>query len=144
MITDNSAPPPLPAQVSIPTIQAAELELRLQPLTKSELEAAANAWLGIAWSKASETVEVLISLRTAEGEAEDKLREKVTALTAERNASSPGKKRKLHACECLLSFNLIGTSRHVQMRFPSRLHSWRERRLAIATSQTLRRTLPLS
>ena len=82
---DASPPPQVPQQVTSPSVDAEELQLRLSPLTKAELEVAANAWLDIAKAKASEVVDAMVRLKAAEGEEANKLRERVVALTAERN-----------------------------------------------------------
>ena len=83
---DSGPPLQVPQQVTSPSIDSEELQLRLSPLTKAELEVAAIAWLDIAKAKATEVVDAMVSLKAAEGEAAGRLRERVVALTAERNS----------------------------------------------------------
>ena len=85
IITQEASTPNPHVKVTRPAIDAAELELRLSPLTKAELEKVAAAWLNIAKSKAGDVIEATIQLRSSEGEAANNLREKVTALTTQRN-----------------------------------------------------------
>lgn len=96
---DNSPPAQLPSQVTNPSIDPVELELRLMPLTKTELEAAADAWLGIAKVKAHEVVDAMIRLKVVEGEAADVLRKQVTSLTSERDAALEKLRRVANAWE---------------------------------------------
>lgn len=96
---DNSPPAQLPSQVTNPSIDPGELELRLMPLTKTELEAAADAWLGIAKVKAHEVVDAMIRLKVVEGEAADVLRKQVTSLTSERDAALEKLRRVANAWE---------------------------------------------
>ena len=86
-------------EVTNPSIDPVELELRLMPLTKTELEAAADAWLGIAKVKAHEVVDAMIRLKVVEGEAADVLRKQVTSLTSERDAALEKLRRVANAWE---------------------------------------------
>ncbi|GMG82311.1 hypothetical protein LNKW23_15240 [Paralimibaculum aggregatum] len=60
--------------------------LRLIPLTKDELAAAAEAWLGIVRDKTEAVIEAQIRLADAEGEAADAARTALAELTTGRKA----------------------------------------------------------
>lgn len=96
---DNSPPVKISSQVTNPSIDPGELELRLMPLTKTELKAAADAWLGIAKVKAHEVVDAMIRLKAVDGEAADVLRKQVTSLTSERDAALEKLRRVANAWE---------------------------------------------
>ncbi len=67
------------------SIVPAELELRLQPLTKSELKEVASAWIEIARTKTNEVVGMMIRLRSAKGDQANKLRQEIAEQTAQRD-----------------------------------------------------------
>ena len=67
-------------------IDTIELEYRLNPLTKDELDALAGEWLGIVKSKTEEVMAAQIAIHKAQDTIEDAARDKLTELTKERRA----------------------------------------------------------
>ena len=63
-----------------------ELEFRLVPLTKSELEKLAAEWLGIVKSKTEEVMAAQIAISKTKDGIEDAVRQKLVDLTQERRA----------------------------------------------------------
>ncbi len=78
--------PALPAQVVDPAIATEELTLRLVPLTRDELAAAAAEWRDIVKAKTEEVVDAQIAALNGDGAAADAARARVADLTAERSA----------------------------------------------------------
>ncbi len=81
--SDSALDPP--AAVSNATIELEELKLRLAPLTRSELATLAETWRDFVKAKTVEAVEAQIEVNASEGAAADAAREKLFALTNERN-----------------------------------------------------------
>lgn len=75
----------LPAKVLQPDVEFEELDLRLVPLTKSELRDLAAKWLQHVKAKTEEVMELQVVLATTEGRVEDAVREGLVDLHAERN-----------------------------------------------------------
>jgi small conductance mechanosensitive channel len=82
---ENAEKAVLPSAVVNPQISTNELRLRLGPLTKSELEAAAKDWLAIVKARTNEVVEAQIAVSALQSEAADQMRERLVKLTRERN-----------------------------------------------------------
>ncbi|MEO0682426.1 MAG: mechanosensitive ion channel family protein [Pseudomonadota bacterium] len=81
----EEGPPPLPEAVVDPATPVEDLVLRLTPLTRDELAAAAEAWLALVKEKTQEVVDAQIAAReAADAPGGDAEREKVVTLTEER------------------------------------------------------------
>ena len=83
---DGEAAPAPPPAVTDPAIAQEELTLRLVPLTRDELAAAAAAWRDIVKAKTEEVVEAQLRARGSEGPAAEEARQRVAELTGERQA----------------------------------------------------------
>jgi small conductance mechanosensitive channel len=83
--TQESAYESLPTEVLQPDIDIEELELRLAPLTKDELERVAKEWLQIVKSKTEGVIEAQIAMSRSDGKVEEAVRKKLTELSTERN-----------------------------------------------------------
>ena len=84
-VAEEAPEPELPVEILSPSIEPDELQLRLLPLTKIELEKAATVWLQNAKKEATILVDVMVRLKDAEGEDASRLRELATTLTRQRN-----------------------------------------------------------
>jgi small conductance mechanosensitive channel len=84
--SDEGETPSLPVGTTNPSSSTEALQLRLLPLTKTELEAAAAAWLEIVKGKTTEVVDAQVAVISSEGAAADAQRERAMALIAERKA----------------------------------------------------------
>ncbi|MEP2504002.1 MAG: mechanosensitive ion channel domain-containing protein [Paracoccaceae bacterium] len=85
--TENApAKPEAPAAVLNADVGIDELDLRLIPLTKPELESAAAAWLEIVRNKTEEVMSAEISVLRADGAAESAAWDALAALALERKA----------------------------------------------------------
>lgn len=78
-------PPALPERVIDPAIAVEELTLRLVPLTRDELAAAAAAWRDLVKARTQEVVEAQIAVNVTDGAIEQAVRDRLVALTAERD-----------------------------------------------------------
>jgi small conductance mechanosensitive channel len=74
----------LPKELLDPAINMLELEYRLVPLTKGELEKLAGAWLSIVKKKTEEVMAAQIAVSKTENAIEDAVRRKLVELTQER------------------------------------------------------------
>ncbi|WP_211100042.1 mechanosensitive ion channel family protein [Acuticoccus kandeliae] len=74
----------LAVEVLDPKISTDELELRLVPLTKAELEKLAQVWLEIVRKKTEEVMAAQVAIMRTEGAVADAARENLTELVAER------------------------------------------------------------
>lgn len=83
--TEEKADISLPAKVLQPDINIEELELRLAPLTKDELEQLADEWLQVVKFKTEQVTEAQVAMSSSEGAAKEAIREKLTKLSTERN-----------------------------------------------------------
>ncbi|HOW70726.1 MAG TPA: mechanosensitive ion channel [Phycisphaerae bacterium] len=81
-----AAEPPKPTTVSDPKIAVSDLQLMAKPLTKAQLAAEADAWLGLLQSKATEISTAEIASGKAEGDEKTKILETVAQLREERTA----------------------------------------------------------
>lgn len=81
---DAAAPPALPAMVVDPATPSDRLALHLAPLTRDDLAAAAEVWLGIVKAKTEEVVAAQIAALDGEGDAAAAARERLAELTEER------------------------------------------------------------
>jgi small conductance mechanosensitive channel len=89
-ISQEATQQELPVEILSPSIKSSELDLRLLPLTKSDLEKATGVWLQNAKQEATALVDVLVRLKMVkrkdgEGEATNKLRELAATITRRRN-----------------------------------------------------------
>ncbi|XSG81640.1 MAG: mechanosensitive ion channel family protein [Methyloligella sp. ZOD6] len=75
----------LPKQVVDPAIPGNELKIRLTPLTKDELAAAAAKWLDLVKKRTAAVMEKQIELSETDGRMEDVNREDLVRLVKERN-----------------------------------------------------------
>ena len=88
-VVDESTRDPvtgLSSELLDPTILPSELELRLIPLTKSELEVLAPEWLEIVRAKTENVMAAQIAISRTDADAEDAARENLTELVLERGA----------------------------------------------------------
>ncbi len=69
-----------------PAISPEILTLRLIPLTRDDLAALAEEWLGIVKAKTEDVVDQQVLIASSEGTVEDNARERLTELTDERQA----------------------------------------------------------
>jgi len=76
--------PPLPPEVLHPEISLEELEMRLVPLTRTELAALAREWLLIVKANVEEAMNVQIALAQSDGAAAERLGERLSRLMDER------------------------------------------------------------
>ncbi len=83
--TETKAPSFDPALVD-PAISPEILTLRLIPLTRDDLAALAEEWLGIVKAKTEAVVDQQVLIANSEGTVEDAARERLTELTDERQA----------------------------------------------------------
>lgn len=67
-------------------IDPSELELRLIPMTKSELERLAEKWLEIVREKTEDVMSAQLAINKTDGKIEDAARENLAALSLERGA----------------------------------------------------------
>ncbi len=74
----------LPVEVLDPAIETEELELRLVPLKKDELETLARAWLEIVSAQTEGVMAAQVAIFRTEGTVEEAARERLTELVAER------------------------------------------------------------
>ncbi|MEM1277915.1 MAG: mechanosensitive ion channel family protein [Pseudomonadota bacterium] len=81
---EEEAATALPAEVLNPAIPLEELEFRLVPMTKSDLEALAAEWLAIVKTKTEAVMEAQIKIMNSEGEEAQTSREAMAQLTEER------------------------------------------------------------
>jgi small conductance mechanosensitive channel len=79
---------PAPVTINNPDISIAELEYRLQPLTKDDLAVEADGWLQVLKKQVGQVSEVQIKALTAEGDAKTGLLETVTKLKGQQTALS--------------------------------------------------------
>jgi small conductance mechanosensitive channel len=85
--TGGSADAPaisLSPELTKPGISAAELDVRLVPLTKAELKQLAEEWAKIVKSKTEEVMEAQVAIAHRGSEVEDAARERLTQLVGER------------------------------------------------------------
>ena len=78
---DNS----LPAELTEPGIELADLELLTVPLTVEQLKELAAKWLEIVKAKTEQVVNTQIAVSKSDGDAEEAQRKRLTALNTERN-----------------------------------------------------------
>jgi len=83
---DDKKPQPAPVTTKNPDISVAELEYRLQPLTKDDLALEANRWLQVLKKHVGKVSEAQIKALTAEGDAKTELLESVTKLKEQQTA----------------------------------------------------------
>jgi small conductance mechanosensitive channel len=83
---DTKAPQPAPITTDKPDISIAELEYRLEPLTKDDLTVEADGWLQVLKKHVGEVSETQIQTLTAEGDEKTTLLESVTKLKAHQTA----------------------------------------------------------
>jgi small conductance mechanosensitive channel len=83
---EKKAPQPDPITTDNPDIPIAELEYRLDPLTKDDLMVEAAGWLQVLKEHVGKVSEVQIQALTAEGDAKTTLLESVTKLKAQQTA----------------------------------------------------------
>ncbi len=76
----------LSKEVLDPEIGTAELELRLVPLTRDELEILAGKWLDIVREKTEQVMAAQIAISKSQDTLEDASRERLTELTTERRS----------------------------------------------------------
>ena len=87
---NGSASADAPAEVMLspeltqPAISPAELDVRLVPLTKAELEQLAEEWAKIVKSKTEEVMEAQVAIAHRGSEVEDAARERLTQLVGQR------------------------------------------------------------
>jgi small conductance mechanosensitive channel len=74
----------LPREVLDPVVEKAELDLRLIPLTKPELEQLSAKWLEIVRKKTEEVMAAQVAIAKTDGMVEDAVRNGLTELTLER------------------------------------------------------------
>jgi small conductance mechanosensitive channel len=74
----------LPPEALNPVIAPAELEIRLVPLTRSELAALAVRWQAIVKAKSEEVAAAQIALARSEGKTAEQFRSRLDLLTEER------------------------------------------------------------
>jgi small conductance mechanosensitive channel len=79
-LAQDKKPQPAPVTTKNPDISIAELEYRLQPLTKDDLAIEADAWLQVLKKHVGIVSEAQIKTLSAEGDAKTKLLETVTKL----------------------------------------------------------------
>ena len=82
MAQDGEKPPPEPVTTSAPDVPVAELELRLQPLTKGELLTEAGGWQALVQEKSAEIADVEIIIKRLNTEMQQAEDAKVAAETA--------------------------------------------------------------
>lgn len=83
---DNKKPEPAPVTTDNPDISVAELEYRLQPLTKDDLAVEADGWLQALKKHVAKVSQAQIKALTAEGDAKTQLLESVTKLKEQQTA----------------------------------------------------------
>jgi len=83
---EETEAPDLGAIVTNPATELDELTLRLIPLTRDELAALADEWLGIVKAKTEAVVDAQVRISRDDGTASDAAREELTKLTEERRA----------------------------------------------------------
>jgi small conductance mechanosensitive channel len=83
---ENKAPQPAPITTDNPDIPTAELEYRLDPLTKDDLTVEAAGWLQVLKEHVGKVSEVQIQALAAEGDAKTTLLESVTKLKTQQTA----------------------------------------------------------
>ncbi len=76
----------LPAQLLDPTIAESEFELRLIPLTRSELEALAAIWLDVVRQKSEQVIVQQIAVARADGSRENDARADLASFVEERRS----------------------------------------------------------
>ena len=85
---DDKKSQPAPVTTKNPDISVAELEYRLQPLTKDDLALEANGWLQVLKTHVAKVSQAQIKALTAEGDAKTELLESVTKLKDQQTALS--------------------------------------------------------
>jgi len=85
---DDKKSQPAPVTTKNPDISVAELEYRLQPLTKDDLALEANGWLQVLKKHVAKVSQAQIKALTAEGDAKTELLESVTKLKDQQTALS--------------------------------------------------------
>ena len=83
---ESPKPKPPPQTTSNPEISIKELNYRLVPLTKGELEIEAEGWLSLLKDQAAKISQVQIEAMSAEGETKNKLLADVTKLKEQQTA----------------------------------------------------------
>jgi len=83
---DGKKSQPAPVTTNNPDISIAELEYRLQPLTRDDLAVEADGWLQILKQHVGKVSEAQIKALTAEGDAKTELLETVTKLKEQQTA----------------------------------------------------------
>lgn len=78
------AEPSPPAAVTDQSVSAAELIIRLLPLTVDELKTTAEAWLNIVKAKTQEMADMQVSIMRSQGAVEDFARNRLTEMATER------------------------------------------------------------
>ncbi len=78
--------PTLDPALTDPSINAGELELRLIPLTRDDLAALADVWLGIVKAKTEAVVEQQIEINRGQGAADAAARDRLNQLFEERRS----------------------------------------------------------
>jgi small conductance mechanosensitive channel len=87
MAQDQQAeePPPEPATTADPLVETDVLSLLQLPLTADELAIEAQGWQDLLKAKSEEIAQAQIELRSLEGDAAEPTRERIAAMTAERD-----------------------------------------------------------
>src|SRR5210317_1553145 len=83
---ESAEPKPEPTTTANPEIPVKELQYRLVPLTKDDLQVEAEGWLGLLKAHAAKISQMQIDAMNAEGDAKAKLLEDVTKLQEQQTA----------------------------------------------------------
>ena len=83
---ESAEPKPAPTTTANPEIPVKELQYRLVPLTKDDLQVEAEGWLGLLKAHAAKISQVQIDAMNAEGEAKEKLLADITKLQEQQTA----------------------------------------------------------
>jgi small conductance mechanosensitive channel len=85
-LAESAEPKPLPTTTANPEIPVKELQYRLVPLTKDDLQVEAEGWLGLLKAHAAKISQVQIDAMNAEGDAKEKLLADITKLQEQQTA----------------------------------------------------------
>jgi len=83
---ESAKPKPAPTTTANPEISVKELQYRLVPLTKDDLQVEAEGWLGLLKAHAAKISQAQIDAMNAEGDAKEKLLADITKLQEQQTA----------------------------------------------------------
>ena len=120
---DAAEPPALPERVTAPDVTTEELTLRLVPLTRAELAAAAERWRDLVKARTQAVVDAQIAVNASSGALADAARQNLVQLTALRN-------------DLFAKFNVVVDALEKKGGDPALISEYRQWRSSIVVEET--------